>query len=482
VTPDQLVSGIKVFSDRATLKISPDFMTAYLIMDEEPDLDILDNLPQLLNKAGIIYGTLPIPESSQDGWIIAKGKEPVQGTDGKIELWVVPPDFKAVKDGCEISFAKNKALKKNDIYQGTHCIENIANVTRGQILAQKIPPTTGIAGIDIFGKSAPSTPGKYAAFKPGEGVEVSVDGTKLFSSIDGRLEVLPDGTISVYDHWHIKGSVDAHTGHVNFIGKHLEIDGSIQTGFRVSAKGDVIVNGALEDGCRVEVKGDLTVRGIIRANKTTVQVGGNLICNAIEYSRIKVRGSIEIENYILDARCGARKNICILKERGQVLGGTVMAGGSISLKKVGSKANVRTRLFAGYDPISVKKYNRIVKRIELLNRKAHQIIEGLKKIRFAESRGVLGNQTIRLKAKLKNGLKEIKGYMEQHKKKMEELEQSLGLKQKATIYIKESIRANTILKIENATLKLSQDLEGPLTFVFDQGEILIKEQAEEQQD
>lgn len=475
MTPEELVKGVKI-SDKVTLKVSKDYLRAYLILedDQEPSLEVLKSISDTLDNAGIIYGKLLTPEPTEDGWLIAKGKEPIAGKDGRIDLWVELPQKQTIKGSCEDFGINVSPLDEDSEFQETHCIENIVNVEKGQVIAQKIPPTQGKAGRDIFGNTIPAPYGKYIAFKPGEGVEISKDGSKLLASIDGRLEVKEDGTISVFDYWTIDGSVDARIGHINFIGKTLTINGSIETGFKVKTKGDLTVKGSIENGAHVEANGNIVVNGLIRANKTFVYTKRDLSCLAIEYARVKVEGNLVVKDYILDARCHVRKNIEVIKGRGQVLGGSVMAGRSIVLDKVGSVANVRTRVFAGYDPLIAIKYHKIVNNIEILSRKKRQLTEGLKKILAFQQTNKLNKNLRHKKDMIQNALLDIKKQIVHYKRELKEMEIFFSNLKEATILVKSYIRTNTILKIENATLKLSEDLKGPILFYFSQGDISFK--------
>ncbi len=480
MTPEELIKGIKI-SDKVTLKVTKDYLKAYLIVEDEekPSIEILNSVLDILEQSGIVYGRLPIPEPTEEGWLIAKGKEPVTGEDGRIDLLVDLPNKQAIKGSCEDFGINISSLDEDAEFQETHCIENIVNVEKGKVIAKKIPPTQGKAGQDIFGNKIPAPLGKYVPFKPGEGVEISKDGSKLLASIDGRLDIKHDGTISVLDYWTINGSVDAHTGHVNFIGKLLTVNGSIETGFKVKTKGDLIVRDSIENGAHVEAEGNITVNGLIRANKTFVHTKKDLSCLAIEYARVKVEGNLVVKDYILDARCHVRKNIEVIQGRGQILGGTVMAGRSIILNKVGSVANVRTRVFAGYDPLIAIEYHKIVNSIEILSKKKRQLAEGLRKILIFQETNKLNKNLKNKKNMIQHALIDIKNQIKIYKKNLKDMEKFFSNLQEATILVKDYIRTNTIIKIENATLKLSEDLKGPVIFYFSQGEISYKNPEED---
>ncbi len=469
MTREELKNGVLVLDGRAKLYVSKDEMEAYLVPTvDELGPDVLEMVPQLLEDASISYGILPVPEPEDGQWLLAKGTLPIKGEDGRIELFVETPGSEKQTDE---DADTEETAPTDPLYIDPRELNTIINVRKGQEIARKIPPTPGTPGTNIFGEEIPSQPGKWIAFKPGEGVEI-LDDFSLVATRDGKVDVSDEGIISVLDEWTIDGSVDASVGHVIFWGRKLVVAGSVLGGFKVQVDGDLTIKGNIEDETFVCAGGNLNVEGIVRAEKTDVEVGGDLSCMAIEYANVKVGGDMEVQDYILDATCIVGGHVWVIQGKGLIAGGKTFLARSLAAKVLGTAANVPTEIQAGYD-IRVKKlYEKTVFELEDLTKKKEDVEAGLLKLKVLASKGRLDRKKEFIRNRLCDALKAIVQAREQRKALLSELENRLGQMQQATIQALEKVYANTTIGIGNVVLELRHDVE-KARFIFRQGKICI---------
>jgi hypothetical protein len=110
----------------------------------------------------------------------------------------------------------------------------IPQVKEGDLLGEKIPLIKEKPGMDVFGKPIPVEPAKDVLFHSGTGTKKSPDGLKIYAQINGRPELMGDGSVCVFPEIRIKGDVGLATGHIRFDG-FVDVEGTIQEGFQVKA-------------------------------------------------------------------------------------------------------------------------------------------------------------------------------------------------------------------------------------------------------
>ncbi len=442
------------------LQVSGDGMSAFISGDLKAGQEFLkDNIRQILQDAGICHGILPSPRLNGSTLIVAEGEPPKKGRDGKI-----------------VTLAKSW-LRKREIEQEDEArrdpknLYSILNVSSGEIIAKKIPPTVGDPGRNVFGEEIPGEPGEWVALKPGEGVEI-IEGTKLISSRDGCLIVDSEGRYSVYDEWRIEGDVDSSTGHVEFWGKHLEIAGSVQSGFVVDVAGSLLIKGNIEDEVTILAGGNVEVEGLIRSSKTGIKVGGDLTCGAVEYASVFVAGDLYVQDYLLDATCEVEGEVSVTGGKGLIAGGSLRLGGSLTVKTIGTQAYVPTFVAAGYAPLSERYHEALEKDIRKLAGKMAQIREGLDRLAMLEKAGKLGPEHEQTRQALKAALDPILAELDKKRAELRELEKQLGQLDRASIIILGTAYPSVVLAIAGAQLKLNSAVKS-IQASFRKGEIVL---------
>jgi uncharacterized protein (DUF342 family) len=470
MTRDELISGILVFDGQARLKVSGDGMEAALSpVSGQLDLQFMQLVPQVLQDAGIVHGVLESPETSGSSMIVARGTRPVDGEDAKIVL-----ALDASPGTGEPGTGGNGKVDDQSLYLDPRDLGIVVNVREGQVLARKTPPTEGFPGKDIFGEAVGPKPGLWVDFVFGDGAEVSPDNeAELVALRDGKVELRDGNRLYVLDEWVLEGSVDASTGNIEFWGRSLSVNGSVMGGFEVNVEGNLVIKDNIEDGATVRVAGNLEVGGIIRAEKTEVEVCGDLACAQIEYARVAVKGDLRVKEYILDAVCTVKGSASVTDGKGLIAGGEVFVGRDLAANVLGTQANVPTRVYAGYDPLLRAKVEKLAEGMKTLGQKTADIESGLKRVKIMEAQGPLNEKRAGIKKQLVDSLTAIAQQMGAFREELSVLESKRKNLRLSTIRAVQSAYANTIVSIDDAVLELKRDVE-KTAFVFEKGHVVSK--------
>lgn len=335
-----------------------------------------DAIKQALYSRGVVFGIKEdrigelVENPVYDQLIlIAEGVPPVNGRNGEIRYLV-----NLQKDRKPTVNADGTVNYKD--------MDLIENITKGQKLAEIIPPVPGQNGKNIVGTELKAIDGRPAAIPRGRNVVLSPDGDALLADIDGQL-LYVDGKVSVFSTYEVKADVDNSTGNIKFIG-NVSVRGNVLSGFEIEAGGNIEVDGVAE-GAILKAGGDIILRRGMHGNgKGVLVAGGNIVAKYIESSTVEARGNIYAEAIMhSDVKCGTKLELG--GRKGLLVGGTVRVGQSVELKSLGSQMSTTTILEVGVDP-------NLRERLKFLKTDIINMEEGLLK----------ANQAITLLNKMKN--------------------------------------------------------------------------------
>ena len=235
------------------VSLSDDKMTAYLLIgDVDQNIQFTENeLLQFLRNNQVQYG---LKEEvlrdiarrpllyTKEPVVVAIGKEPVDGTDGKVELLMVMK-------------GSSRPLEQDDGSVDLKEIQQLNNVTRGQRIAMRKPATSAIAGINVRGEEVKGRDGKEARLKLGKNVVTDDEEVAAYAAIDGLIVKTEGDKLNVFPVYEVNGDVDYRTGNIDFVGT-VVIRGNVLTGLRIKAAGDIRVIGGVE-GAQLEAQGSI---------------------------------------------------------------------------------------------------------------------------------------------------------------------------------------------------------------------------------
>lgn len=444
--------SVMVFRDR---------MEAYLQIElpsgaKPPDKESVLNK---IKEAGVQYGILEDAVDMamhQPGlrMLCASGTQPENGSDAKIEMFVNMGNI-----GKPVVLANGSVDFKN--------IGMYVSVEKGQVLARKIPATSGVAGMDVLGTPVKAKSGKDVPLQPG--VNLQVAGNTLVAVVGGNLSVA-GGKMSISPVLQVKSDVDLSTGNIEFSGD-VVVQGSVQEGFHVKAGGNVDIAGVVSGGC---VEGsNVTVRlGIMGMNRGKISASGNVVAKFIENATVEAGNDILVNDVVLHSNLRAGNTIRVEGKRGQIVGGMMAAGNEIIAKIAGAESTIVTELQVGVNPKLRTEYCCIRKDLKPLEASLDQLQKGLIMIHSIDQ-SQLTPEKKEMLLKLTRTKFVVAGQVEAKKNRLCELEVALGELKGGQIRIADYVFPGVKLVI-GSLMRPIQDITRYVSYYADEGDIRIR--------
>jgi len=235
-----------------------------------------------------------------------------------------------------------------------HNLNNVCSCTKGELLAVMNPEDPGEVGVTVWGNDLYPRVPKHVSFKYGKNVSVSEDGLSLVSDINGHV-ILNDEKKVIVSNVLVLDNVDTSTGDIFYDGD-VEIEGNVNSGFQVSATGNVEVKGVVE-GANVKAGGAITIRrGVKGMNRGILEAEGNVLSKFIENATVYAGGYVEAD-CILHSHVSAGVHVVVQGKKGFITGGNVRALEYVEAKTLGSDVGVATVIEVGVDPRQREEYN-----------------------------------------------------------------------------------------------------------------------------
>ncbi|MCX7772801.1 MAG: FapA family protein, partial [Clostridia bacterium] len=311
--------------------VSADKMKAYVVLTSPEGggaVPTVEGIVQALYSKGVVFGMSeekirllaanPVYDMQV---LVAEGIPAQNGKSGEVKYLI---DIK--KD------RKPVIMEDGSVnYKDLNLIENI---TKGQKLAELVPPVQGKSGRNLVGAELKAIDGRPAVLPKGRNVTLSPDGQELISEIDGQV-MFADGKISVFSTYEVKADVDNSTGNIKFIG-NVVVRGNVLAGFEIEAGGNIEVNGVVE-GAVLKAGGNIVLkRGMVGGGKGLLIAGGDIISKYIESTNVEARGDIKAEAIMhCDVKCANKMELG--GRKGLLVGGTARVGKLVELKFCGSQ-------------------------------------------------------------------------------------------------------------------------------------------------
>ncbi|MDU2066539.1 MAG: FapA family protein [Sporomusaceae bacterium] len=443
-----------------TILVARDRMSANLSIKKPPRCRPI-NLQEIMDKlaaAGIVYGideaaVQQANERPGSTVICAKGLAAVDGKSSEI---------KVLFDDAN----RGRPVEKDNGTVDYKDLNLFTVVKQDDVLAEKIPATSGSPGKDILGTDISPKPGKDLPLPVGKNVRIEEN--RIIADIAGQA-LLTNGKVNVVPVIEIKGDVDLSTGNIDFIGS-VTIRGSVQSGFSVKAAGDIEVMGAIAGGT-VEGKNVLVRTGIQGMNRGYVKALENVTAKFIENATVFAGGEVLVADVILHSRVSAAKKIIVEGRKGLIAGGTVSAGEEIRAKVAGTYMSVSTDLEVGVNPMLREEHQFLRREMKKLNVTLEQAQKALTILKSVDPEKLSPDKREML-LKMTKAQFHLMGQQETHKKRLTEIEAMFDdmrygkIKIADTVYPGVKVVVGTLVKPIRENMKF-------VSFYEDDGEIVV---------
>ncbi|WP_139904143.1 flagellar assembly protein A [Clostridium thermarum] len=226
-----------------------------------------DEIRTEISKLGIKFGIQEeelrqhLKANTEEKFIIAKGIPPIHDVED-----IISYKFQNGKNQLNVD---DNNYKKID-YKNLNLI---ACVKKGDIIAERVPGTTGKNGTDIYGNVVKRREAKKKLLRVGNGCELRDENT-VVALIDGR-PCVKSGVLHVNENYEVHGDVNIKNGNVKFVGD-VKVYGKVLEGMLVEAGGSVEIENSVENA-RVIACGDIVIKGNIITSK--IEAGGKDVIN-----------------------------------------------------------------------------------------------------------------------------------------------------------------------------------------------------------
>jgi len=452
----------------AKIEVSGDKMSASVIISAPKggNAVTLEVVLELLQREGITHGVdeESIKKAIEDNIfnkpvVVANGTPPKNGQDAKIEY-----KFSPAKD--------KKSITDRDTGKvNFHKLNLIDNVLKGEIIGEKIPPTAGEGGVNLFGEGIPAQPGRDILLSPGKNVEISEDGKKLVAEIDGQVS-FKKNTVDVLPVYTVDGDVDYSTGDINFVGNVI-VKGSVLAGFEVVCQGTVEVGNTV-GAANIEASGDIVVKGgILGKDKGIIKSGGSIIAKFIENSHCSAGEEVICEKAIMHSHIKAKK-ISVTGSKGLIVGGELQAEDEIESASIGSPLAVKTTLIVGISEELLQRISAIDKQIEENMKnltRVNQAINMLAKIK--ERTGELNEQNMAKLTKTANIKKQIESTLASLEEEKIGFEDQLETLKTGKVLAQKVIYPGVNITIRKGVMQVKDEIKFA-KLVYEEGYVKIK--------
>lgn len=389
---------------------------------------------------------------------LAKATLPIEGKNAKITY----------------HFNTDLTLKPKMLEDGSvdfHTLDTICPVKAGDLLAELEPAVQGRPGIDVCGKPIKPMKVNNLILRHANRIHLSEDGLKMYSDVSGHVSLVDD-KVFVSDTYEVPADVDSSTGDVVCEG-NVEVKGNVRTGFKIDAKGDVIVHGVVE-GAEIKAGGQIVLmRGIQGMSRGKLIAQGNIISKFIESAEVVSRYGYVHSEAIMHSQVSAKTDVIVGGKKGFISGGSTRCGQLIEAKTVGSNMGTNTLLEVGIDPTVAEEYRRLEKMIPELEVEKESCVQNIvllaKKIKQGEQLPV--DKLLLFKQSQKR-VTEIEKQIEEIDQRLDVLQDDMEMKENGMIRVSQTAYSGCKITISGAVYYVKTELSHA-RFVKERGDVKI---------
>ena len=361
--------------------------------------------------------------------LIAVGRPPRQGEDGRYEFFVKADSHKAPK-----------ILSDGSVdYSGGGDYEMIKV---GQKIAYYHSATKGIEGRSVTNKRIPATRGKELEMLKGKGFFVLEDRKTYVASTDGKVEL--NGNLLEITKVINLEEANANTGNIRFNG-NVEIAGDVRGGIRIEAGQDVIIGGFVEDAF-ITAGGNITIaKGVNGGGVGELKAGGEVTAKFFEMVKVTA-GKCITANYSLNSELYSEGEINLSGKKSVLVGASAFAAKEIKAIDVGNMMGVQTKIKLGVSDKMKAELYRINTARSDNNKKLDILIKSEKDFQSKFSQEE--RDAMEMYIKIENAIYTLNIQEEELKKEYEDLMDVIAITKDACLVVMGNLYDNVLIEID----------------------------------
>lgn len=450
---------------KVEIEVDPSKMKAYVTVTPPENggkhVTALD-IKNALEKEKITYGIkekyivlASLKQAYGKKIVVAEGKEPVDGIEGKVEHFF------------DLNHKNQPKINEDGSvnYKDTGLITNIMEE---KPICKMTLPVPSVDGFNVYGAVLKGKPAPALKIPKGKNTYVTEDQTLLLAQKRGNLR-LENGLYVIDDAIIINGDVDISVGDIKFIGR-VEVRGNILEGFCVKSDSDIIVSGMVE-GAVVEAKGNMDLRGGISGmGSSKISCKGDLKTKFIENADVTVGGNVDTD-YILNSNLSCNGTIKCVGRKGIIVGGNCSAMDNIEVKSIGNDNGSKTNITVGVTSELSEKRSKLVSEINETKLERDKCHKDLQYLSFKEKSGDLSNERKEVFEKLKARLPMIETKLKILNAEQEKIQGILDGGRKSNIVCHGKIYPGVTITVASASLVVAQTIPRG-KFILNDGEVM----------
>ena len=446
------------------IQISPDQLQAELWYNEpdketkEQEIEITeDMLTAFIKNNNVLFGLIPANikqaaehiKETEFPIVIAKGIAKTDGKDGVIKY----------------SYDTTTEVDRSGGWDFRE-VMRIPAVKENEKLAVIIPPSEGKNGRSVLDKEIKAKPGKPVRMRPGKNVRFDPEEMTFYAEAEGQVSV-GHAKLNVFNVYEIPEDISMKTGNIDFLG-NVVIKGNVPTGFSIKATGDIKVFGLVE-GASLHAGGSVFVsEGLAGLKNGLIEADEDVHIGYINQGNVIAGNDIFVEHSILHSECSANGEICC--KNGNIIGGTLSAGKTITSKDVGNRMNTPTELSFG---VNKKLFDL---QLSLEKEKSDQE-ENLKKLHFLSDRlGKADNQDTKTRVmglKLRKSIELTNEKIKEINEELESINVNLGAIEESYLEVKATLYSSTAISFGKYRRTIDRNYDN-VTVRMENNEIVIR--------
>lgn len=454
---------VTIASDKSTAHIS-------FVNIEDSFTCTSEQLEAVLKAQNVVYGIhydklSQIAKNPKDYFasltLVASGDKPVDGEDGTIKL---------IYD-LERQQGEKRPMELEDGTVDYKEVTSLSNVRKGEMIAERFPATPGLPGKAVTGEEIPPRAGKEARFKVGKNVVSDPEGNRLYTAIDGMIVKTDRDKINVFPIFEVNGDIDFNVGNIDFIGSVI-VRGSVLSGFRIKASGDIRVTGSVE-AAELDAGGSIEISaGILGQNKGLVKAGHSVRSSFIQDANIEAGEDVLVTQSIMHSNIRAGRNVTCLGTKGLIVGGLIQAGEKVTARTVGNSMSTNTVIEVGVLPGLRIELQQLRTQMRAQADNLDKTDKALTLLDQLAAAGQLSPDKIAMRIKLSHTKKQAQEEQTLMKERMLEIEKSLEDTEKASVEIHSVIYGGAKIVIGRYT-RFVKDTTPRVKFRLFEGDITM---------
>jgi len=325
---DEVVATVAVVEkDRYSAKV----LVQYELLQDQGHEPAVEAITQILGKHDVTNGVdrakiAEILAHPIEDWVeVARGQEPIDGTDADVECLVQLEDLvlpQPADDGT-VDFRDRGRLPE---------------VQQGTALYVRHPGVEAVDGKDLAGRTVPAKRGKDAKLSPPTGCRLRADDPNTVeAAVNGYLYRGRDARIHVGHVFQVKGDLDLSIGNIKYHGA-VEIGGNVPAGFQIQAGGDVVIQGTAESANISSTEGLIQVRGGVFGGE--LHAATDIHVAFAHDAILECGGVLEPGKYL--QHCTVRCPVLKFARGGVLVGGRTLVSKELEVEILGTSAGTPT--------------------------------------------------------------------------------------------------------------------------------------------